>query len=126
VSVDGDVYLATSEIQPHIPSKRGFNFNELTKLMQDSGSTRIVAILDCCYSGSAKVSKGHEDDAAKLGTYAIDRQSSKEHPKLLRNIVQKSVVKYFDNSVYEEVLNREEHSREYIEGLVRNKLVDIL
>jgi hypothetical protein len=28
--IDGDVYLATSEIQPSRPSKRGFNFNELT------------------------------------------------------------------------------------------------
>jgi uncharacterized caspase-like protein len=52
--IDGDVYLATSEIQPSRPSKRGFNFNELTKLMQGSASTRIVVILDCCYSGSAK------------------------------------------------------------------------
>jgi len=73
--VDGGVYLATSETEPFRPSKRGFNFNELTKLMQDSPSTRIVVILDCCYSGSAKVSKGHADDAAKLGTYAIDRHS---------------------------------------------------
>jgi uncharacterized caspase-like protein len=30
--VDGDVYLATSETEAFLPSKRGFNFNELLKL----------------------------------------------------------------------------------------------
>jgi hypothetical protein len=74
--IDGDMYLATSEINPDQPKKRGFPFNDLTQLMQNSNSTRIVAILDCCYSGSAKISKGHEDDAAKLATAAINRQSS--------------------------------------------------
>jgi Bacterial Ig domain len=29
------------------------------------------AILDCCYSGAAKLSKGHEDDAAKIGIDAL-------------------------------------------------------
>jgi uncharacterized caspase-like protein len=74
---DEDVFLATSEIDPHLPSKRGFNFNELTKMIRDSISTSIVAILDCCYSGSAKISKGHEDDVARLGRSTIDRQSGK-------------------------------------------------
>jgi hypothetical protein len=74
--VDGDVYLSSSEINPNVPFRRGFSFNELTKMIQRSVSTRIVTILDCCYSGSAKVSKGHEDDAAKLGTAAIDNKSN--------------------------------------------------
>jgi tetratricopeptide (TPR) repeat protein len=73
--IDGDVYLSTSEIDPHIPYKRGFSFNELAKVIQRSTSSRIVAILDCCYSGSATVSKGHEEDAARLGTAAIDKGS---------------------------------------------------
>ena len=51
---DQDVYLATSETDPYQPSRRGFNFNELTKLMRESISTRTVSILDCCYSGSAE------------------------------------------------------------------------
>jgi tetratricopeptide (TPR) repeat protein len=72
--VSGDMYLSPSEIDPYLPSKRGFNFNELTKLIQNSIAGRKVIILDCCYSGAAKVSKGHEDDAAKLGTSAIERQ----------------------------------------------------
>jgi type I restriction-modification system DNA methylase subunit len=72
---DQDVFLATSDIDPNVPSKRGFNFNELTKVIRNCTSTSIVAILDCCYSGSAKISKGHEDDAARLGSSTISRQS---------------------------------------------------
>ena len=72
--VSGDMYLSPSEIDPYLPSKRGFNFNELTKLIQNSIAGRKIIILDCCYSGAARVSKGHEDDAAKLGTATIERQ----------------------------------------------------
>lgn len=31
---DQDVYLAASETDPYQPSKRGFNFNELIKVMK--------------------------------------------------------------------------------------------
>jgi Caspase domain len=72
---DQDVFLATSDIDPNVPSKRGINFNELAKIIRDCVSTSIVAILDCCYSGSAMISKGHEDDAARLGSSTINRQS---------------------------------------------------
>src|ERR1051326_1210326 len=77
--IDGDTYLASSELNPNAPYKKGFSFYELTKMMQRSISIRIVTILDCCYSGSAKLSKGHEDDAAKLGTAAIDDKSTILH-----------------------------------------------
>ena len=77
---DGDVYLATSEVDPDAPYRRGFSFNELTRMMNKSASTRIVTILDCCYSGAAKISKGlgkgGEEAAAKLGTAAINDKSS--------------------------------------------------
>jgi tetratricopeptide (TPR) repeat protein len=63
---DQDVFLATSDIDPNIPSRRGFNFNELTKVIGDCISTSIVAILDCCYSGSAR-----------FGHSTIDRQSER-------------------------------------------------
>jgi uncharacterized protein YjbI with pentapeptide repeats len=46
-------------------------------MIQKSISTRIVVILDCCYSGSAKVSKGSEEDAAKIGRTTIDQKSKK-------------------------------------------------
>ena len=74
---DGDTYLASSDIDADRPYRRGFSFDELTKMIQKSVSTRVVAILDCCYSGAAKVSKGREDDAATLGRIAIDDKSRK-------------------------------------------------
>jgi hypothetical protein len=50
--IDGDMYLASSEIDPDAPYRRGFSFNELTKMIQRSVSIRIVTVLDCCYSGA--------------------------------------------------------------------------
>jgi len=69
---DGDMCLASSEINPDDPYRRGFSSYELTRLIQNSNSIRIVTILDCCYSGAAKISKGIEDAAAKIGTAAIE------------------------------------------------------
>lgn len=77
--IDGDVYLSTSEIDPDSPYRRGFSFNELTKMMNNSASTKIVTILDCCYSGAAKmdkgIGKGEENAAVKLGISAINDKS---------------------------------------------------
>ena len=69
--------LQSSDTDPDKPYRRGFSFEELTKMIQKSISTSIVVILDCCYSGSAKISKGHEEDAAKIGRTAIDEKSRK-------------------------------------------------
>ena len=52
--IDGDVYLASSDTDPDEPYRRGFSFEELRKMIQKSISTRVVVILDCCYSGSAE------------------------------------------------------------------------
>ena len=73
--VDGDVYFASSDINPDAPFRKGFPFSELTKMMQRSLSIRIVTILDCCYSGAARLSKGHEEDVARIGTATIANQS---------------------------------------------------
>lgn len=42
---DQDVFLGTSDIDPNVPSRRGFNFNELTKMIRDCISTSIVAVI---------------------------------------------------------------------------------
>ena len=73
---NGGIYLSTSEINPDNPRKRGFSFDDLTRLIQECISTKIVVILDSCYSGSAKISKGHEEDIAKIASAAIQRQSN--------------------------------------------------
>ncbi len=63
-------------LHPDNPRKRGFSFDDLTKLLQECISTKIVVILDSCYSGSAKISKGHEEDVVKIASAAIQRQSN--------------------------------------------------
>ena len=68
------MYLASSDIDPDQPYRSGFSFEELTKMIQKSRSTRIVVILDCCYSGSARISNGNEEVAAKIGQKAIDNK----------------------------------------------------
>ena len=69
---DGDMCFASSEINPDDPYRRGFSSYESTRLIQNSDSIRIVTILDCCYSGEAKISKGIEDAAGKQEQTAIE------------------------------------------------------
>jgi hypothetical protein len=71
----GDHYLAPSELDPFEPDANGFLFDELTRVIDKSNSQRIVTILDCCYSGAAKIGKGGEEDAANAGRKAIDEKS---------------------------------------------------
>jgi uncharacterized caspase-like protein len=55
----------------------GFSSYDLTTFIQESNSIRIVEILDCCYSGAARIGKGvGKDDAVILGTAAIENNAS--------------------------------------------------
>ena len=74
---DGNIYLASSDTDPDKPYRRGFSFEELRMRMQNTIPTRVVVILDCCYSGSAKISKGSEDDAAKIGRLILEEKMRK-------------------------------------------------
>jgi hypothetical protein len=72
----GEHYLATSDIDPDAPWDNGFSFEDLTKMMDRSNSRRVIVILDCCYSGSARLEgKGAKGDesAARLGREAIEQ-----------------------------------------------------
>ncbi len=55
------VYLSSSDIDPEEPGKRGFSFEELRKMVNKCISTKIVAVLDSCYSGSEELGKGTQD-----------------------------------------------------------------
>ncbi len=73
---EGDMYLASTETDADNPdSETCFPLNELTKLVRKSIS-KVVVILDCCYSGSIQVAKGDEDAAAKKGRKAIVENSN--------------------------------------------------
>jgi hypothetical protein len=68
----GNTYLSTSEIDIVDPDENGYSFDELTKMMEKSISKRIITILDCCYSGRARVTKGGDDKTmAKVAKEAM-------------------------------------------------------
>ena len=71
----GDYYFAASALNPIEPDTEGFLFDELTKIINKSTSQKIITILDCCYSGGARIGKGGEEDAANAGRKAIDEKS---------------------------------------------------
>ncbi len=51
----GGVYLATPEVDPQSPKFIGLNLIDLSDLIDSSRSTRIVCIIDACYSGAANL-----------------------------------------------------------------------
>jgi hypothetical protein len=68
----GRNYLATSDIDPDEPYDKGYSFDDFNIMYNERTiAKRIVVILDCCYSGAAKVSKGNEEDEANFGREAI-------------------------------------------------------
>jgi hypothetical protein len=72
-SSGNDNYLASSEIDPDRPDYRGVSFSELTGKM-DNLPSQVVCILDCCYSGAAKLSKG-ESNSARKGNIIVRKKS---------------------------------------------------
>ena len=58
----GRMYLSTSEIHPARPQSRGIPFDELTTYLNLSCSERIIAVLDCCYSGALEVHSGGKEE----------------------------------------------------------------
>ena len=60
-----EIYILHPQIDSDAHYRMGFSFSELTKMIQRSVSIRIVTIIDCCYSGAANLSKGHEEDALR-------------------------------------------------------------
>ena len=54
----GRTYLSTSQIHPEYPESTGIPFDELTTYLNLSNSEKIVAVLDCCYSGAFEVHGG--------------------------------------------------------------------
>jgi len=71
---NGDHYIASSEINCRRPWDRGYSFDDLAKMIDRSNSERKVVILDCCYSGSAGLGKGTEDEAVVSGMAAVNNK----------------------------------------------------
>jgi tetratricopeptide (TPR) repeat protein len=50
-----EVYLSTPQVNPKQPMIEGFSLSNLTDLMDSCRSTRIVCVIDACFSGAAKL-----------------------------------------------------------------------
>jgi tetratricopeptide (TPR) repeat protein len=75
----GEVYMASSETNSKVPFIGSFPFQQLTRLMNGSFSTRIITILDCCHSGAFEIttgSRGDQEDAAKKAHNDIENKSN--------------------------------------------------
>ena len=76
-------FLAPSDIDSDHPFKVGFSFDNLTNSMLASNSLSVVTVLDSCYSGSLKLSKGGsdsksgEDAATSIANKDIEEKSDK-------------------------------------------------
>jgi len=55
--ISSEVYLAPSDIDPNSPYRNGISFGDIARIVQRSIAKKVVLILDCCYSGSAKLGK---------------------------------------------------------------------
>lgn len=68
----GNHFLASSDLDTELPEESGFSLQDLEAQMNKSEARKIVAVLDCCFSGAAGV-KGGEQDAAKIARGAMER-----------------------------------------------------
>ena len=69
----GGHYLAPTDIDPDYPDDRGYAFSSIQERVKMSVATRIISILDCCFSGAAGITMGSEEDIAKSARSAMDR-----------------------------------------------------
>ena len=78
----GSHYLASSDIEPSVPARRGVKFDDLYHFMDASISKKLVLMLDCCYSGAASLAgsslgMSDIDSIAKSGSTAISNTLGK-------------------------------------------------
>jgi tetratricopeptide (TPR) repeat protein len=82
----GNIYLALSDTDPQKPYIRGYSFGDLTMMIERTISTRVIVILDCCYSGSAKLGKGSEEDAARKWRRIMEERSNNLREQQQRHV----------------------------------------
>jgi len=108
-------YLATSEIDPYQPFKRGIEEGFLKEVIDSCPSTKIIMILDSCHSGSANPFSMDGDplSAASIASDTISKMDMSEGRFLLASC------KEYQNSFGAEAGSR--FTKYVIEGLKGNK-----
>lgn len=66
-----DYYFVSSRTKTNSPDVDGFAYDNLSRFVHNSISSRIVTILDCCYSGAMGISKGSENSRAVIGKWVM-------------------------------------------------------
>jgi tetratricopeptide (TPR) repeat protein len=122
----GTTYLAPSDMDSTRPFITGFSFDDLTNSMLDCNSLRVVTILDSCFSGSLKISKGlgsdsksGEEAAARIANSLVEEKSEKLKQGVGRCLLAAS-------QGYEEAYDRQEKDHSIftyylLQGLKGNK-----
>jgi len=54
-----------------------YSYSKIRDEIEETICRRLIVILDCCYSGSLKIGKGSERDAAEKGRKTIEEESKK-------------------------------------------------
>jgi hypothetical protein len=112
-----EVYLASSDTDPDEPYKRGYSFGDLAKMIGKTKSTRVIVILDCCYSGSFNIGKGSKgadtpskgkvkqarEESAKKGRQIMEAKSKELPQRHLKCLLAAS-------HPYQEAYAKDEHS----------------
>jgi uncharacterized caspase-like protein len=72
----GKHFLAPSDIDKNRPGRKGISFEDLDYCIENSKSRRILAVLDCCFSGAAGLEglKDDDDSAAKKARESMERR----------------------------------------------------
>ncbi len=103
-----DIYLALSDMDSQKPYIRGYSFGDLAMMIERTISTRVVVILDCCYSGSAKLGKGSEEDAARKWRRIMEERSKNLQQQQQRHVKCILAASLSHQEAY--ALKEEEHS----------------
>jgi len=75
----GEVFMASSETNSKNPFIGGLPFQQLTKLMNESYSTRIITVLDCCHSGALELNTGFRGDSSEAAKKAHNDMENKSN-----------------------------------------------
>jgi len=65
----GNTYLSSSEIEASDPYPYGVSFADITLMISQSVSKRIITIMDCCYSGSLQLENASFNTQEKKERY---------------------------------------------------------
>jgi hypothetical protein len=102
----GRIFLSSSDINSDHPFLKGYSFDDLTDTMLACNSLSVVTILDSCFSGALKLSKGLDSKGGEETTTRIANKRVEEKSNKLKNGVGRCLLA--SSQGYEEAYDRKE------------------